>query len=431
MAKLTLVFNTNLQLSLEEENKKAIIFLEKLQKKELDNNTWSGWVEFPQTFLSSSEFSEVLTAAKTLITSQIEVLVVIAVGGSYTGSRAILEAVKGVLKNKKNSLGCELLFVGKSLSARELAQQLEYLKTRSFAVNVISKSGATLEVIASFVEIERLLISQVGEEKAKELIFVTTDPEQGVLRQLVKERGYKSFTIPKNIGGRFSVLTPVGVFPLAVAGVNVKELLKGAKEGFTEDFVELSQENPVISYSVARFLLYKKWKFSGEMLQNYEPALGFFNEWWKQLMAESEGKEGKSLLPLSATFSTDLHSVGQFIQEGPRIFFQTTLWIQESLPLRLSKVKNSLKEYEFIADKDLHFLNHCVFEAALRAHSQLAKIPQIILKIPTINEYWLGKLIAFFKLSCVISASLLGVNPFNQPGVEAYKKEMLQLLKQK
>lgn len=430
MSKLTLEFRSNLHLSSEEENKKAVVLLQKFLKKELDHNAWSGWVEFPETFLSSSEFSEVLSAAKTLTASQIEVLVVVAVGGSYTGSRAVLEAVKGELNNRKTSTGCELLFIGKSLSARELAQQLEYLKTRKFAVNVISKSGTTLEVITAFIEVERLLISQVGQERAKELVFVTTDPEQGVLRRVAKERGYRSFTIPRNIGGRFSVLTPVGLFPLAVAGIDVKELLRGAREGFTKDFVELSAQNPVVAYAVARYLLYKKWKFSGEMLQNYEPALTYFNEWWKQLLAESEGKEGKSLLPLSAVFSTDLHSVGQFIQEGPRVFFQTTLWVKESLPLKLSEASKSFKEYEFVANKDMHFLNHCVFEAALKAHSQQANIPQVILRVPSINEYWLGKLLAFFKLSCVVSASLLGVNPFDQPGVEAYKKEMLQVLKQ-
>lgn len=429
MSQLTLEIQTNLDLSLASLDKQAVFLLEKLLNKELEGGAWSGWIESPQLFLASNEFQELLALAQELINSPIEVLVVVAVGGSYTGSRAVLEAIKGGLNNRKTATGCELLFAGKSLSSKELNQQLDYLKTRKFAINVISKSGTTLEVISAFIEFEKLLIEKEGETKARELIFVTTDSQQGSLRQLVKEKNYRSFVVPANIGGRFSVLTPVGIFPLAVAGVNVKELLQGAKEGFAKDFVQLSDKNPVITYALSRFLLYKKHGFHAEMLVSYEPDLALFSEWWKQLFAESEGKEGKSLLPLSAIFSTDLHSVGQFIQEGPRVFFQTSLWIQEMAPLYLSKTQGVLKEYEFIFEKPLHFLNKCVFEASLKAHSQLAQIPQIILKIPKINEYWLGQLFAFFKLSCVISASLLQVNPFDQPGVEAYKKELQKLLR--
>lgn len=425
--------NLNLELSLsgvsdnelEEIYPKGAEYLQKLFDNSIEQGRWTGWIEQPRNLLLSEEYLRLRRIARDLREQEVEFLLVIAIGGSYTGTRALLEILQAT---RPKIQGCEVIFVGKSLSTLEISAIKRRLYNHSFAINVISKSGSTIEIITTFEIFRNLLLQTRSREEVKRLIIVTSDSKDGVLVKLAVEEGYQYLTIPREVGGRFSALTPVGIFPLEVAGFDTRDLLIGACEGYQNLFNSPDLNNPALVYALIRKILSKR--YVGEMLVVYEPVLTMFNEWWKQIFAESEGKKEGALLPISAVFSTDLHSMGQYIQEGPKLFFQTTLWIEDvGFNCTMPEFKEQLKGYSFLDKKPLHLLNQTIFKASLSAHNLEAGLPQIVITLNDLSQETLGQLFAFFHVSCAVSALLLGVNPFDQPGVEIYKRKMLELLK--
>ena len=322
----------------------------------------------------------------------------------------------------------EILFVGNTLSGNYVSQVLDYLKDKKFAINVISKSGTTTETAVAFRLLKELLISKVGEEEACKAIYATTDKARGALKAEAEAKGYTCFVIPDDIGGRYSVLTAVGLLPIAVAGNDIEQLMQGASDA-RKDFDNPDVlTNPCYQYAVARNYLYHCDK-SVEMFVTYEPQLTELGEWLKQLFGESEGKEHKGLLPASATFSTDLHSLGQFIQEGTPLLFETVLFIDHAKEdVTVHHQENDLDQLNYLSGKKLSYINEMAFLGTLSAHVEEGKIPNIVIHISEMNEYHLGYLFYFFMKACAMSAYLLGINPFNQPGVEVYKKRMFKLL---
>ncbi|MGZ9428481.1 glucose-6-phosphate isomerase [Mycoplasma sp. 1012] len=386
-----------------------------------------GWKDLPENS-NWKEINEMKKAAKKLHTDNIEVLVVIGIGGSYLGAKAAIDVIQGMYPGIERKM--EIIFAGTSISSNSLYQLLKYVENKRFAINVISKSGTTTEPAIAFRFFKSLLESKVGVEQAQELIFATTDANKGTLFEMAKIKKYQKFVILDNIGGRFSVLSPVGLFPLICAGVDIDEVLKGAAEA-NEIYKNSSLEtNDAYKYAVARFLLGKKYK--AEMLVSYEPNFAFFNEWWKQLFGESEGKNEKGLLPTSAIFSTDLHSLGQFIQEGSKILFETIITLKHpEHDLIINEDEENLDKLNYLVDKTVHFVNNAAFEATMDAHVNVGKVPNIHLLLEDSKERSFGWLVMFFERACAISAYLLGVNPFNQPGVEVYKSNMFKILGKK
>ena len=344
-------------------------------------------------------------------------LVVIGIGGSYLGARAVIEALSHSFRQKN------VLFAGNNMSPDYINDLLEYIGEHDFSINVISKSGTTTEPAIAFSILKQKLIDKYGEEEAKHRIYVTTDKEKGLLRKEVIDENYESFVVPDNIGGRYSVLTPVGLLPIAVAGVNIDNLMLGAMQAMQK--YENLQENEAYTYAIIRNILLKKGK-NIELLVNYEPKLHYFTEWWKQLFGESEGKDGKGIFPAGVDNTTDLHSMGQYIQDGQKMLFETVIDIEN--PYRDYRVPAQKSvELDFLTGKSLNEINHMAMEGTIKAHVD-GEVPNIRIKIDKLDEYNMGWLIYFFERACAISGYLLGVNPFNQPGVEAYKKEMFKLL---
>ena len=385
-------------------------------------NDFLGWTTWPKDY-DKNEFNRILKAAKE-IQDNYDVLVVAGIGGSYLGARCAIEALKGLFPSNKT----EIIYIGNTLSSNYVAQVLNYLKNKKFAINVISKSGTTIETSLAFRLLKELLISKVGEKNANKAIYATTDKSRGALKTEANEKGYQTFIIPDDIGGRFSVLTAVGLLPIAVAGCNIKKIMKGAYDAMIEFDNDDINTNGCYQYAVSRHYLSKTNK-SVEMFITYEPHFTQLGEWFKQLFGESEGKDKIVLLPTSATFSTDLHSLGQFIQEGTPLLFETVFFVENpSLDVKINKDSNNLDGLNYLAGKKLSYINQKAFEGTLSAHVEEGKIPNIILSIPKMDEYNLGYLFYFFMKACALSAYLLQINPFNQPGVEVYKKRMLKLL---
>lgn len=383
-------------------------------------NDYLGWADWPLNY-DKVEFNLIKkTAAK--IRENYDTLVVTGIGGSYLGARAAIEAINGLRHQK----GPEIIFLGHTFSPTLTAQTLEYLKTRNFAINVISKSGTTTETSIAFRLLKELLIEKVGEEKASEAIFATTDAKSGALRKLATKNGYTTFTLPSDIGGRYSVLTAVGLLPIAVSGINIDDLMAGALKARTETVNNL--EHDLYKYAVIRDTLYRK-GYKSELYAVYEPQYAMFNEWLKQLYGESEGKEKKGLFPSSVTFSTDLHSLGQFIQDGSPILFETTLFVNNpSQDIVIPSEVENLDELNYLAGKNLAFVNKQAFKGTLAAHAEDGKVPNLVFEIEKLDAFTLGYMFYFFMRSCAVSAYLLNINPFNQPGVEIYKKNMFALL---
>ena len=382
-----------------------------------------GWSTWPKDY-DKEEFERIKKAAKE-IRDNYEVLVVVGIGGSYLGARCAIEALNGLFAKNK----VEVIYMGNTLSSNYIYQVLEYLKGKKFAINVISKSGTTTEPAVSFRLLKALLISQVGEEAANKAIFATTDKEKGALRQEANEKGYETFTIPGNIGGRFSVLTAVGLLPIAVAGCDIDALMKGASDAMDLYDNPKIEENECYKYAVARHYLHKSEGKAVEMYVTYDPNYTNFCEWLKQLYGESEGKEGKALLPSAVTFSTDLHSLGQFIQEGTPLLFETVIFVKKAAyDVTVGHDEANLDGLNYLEGKEVSFINSKAMEGTLAAHVEDGKIPNIYIEVARMDEYHLGALFFFFEKACAMSAYLLGVNPFNQPGVEVYKKRMFQLL---
>lgn len=392
-----------------------------IEEKTGPGNDFLGWLDYPNTF-DKEEFDTIKKCAE-YVRNNFEVLVVCGIGGSYLGARAAIEAINGL--NKGNP---EIIFLGQTFSSDYIFDTLKYLENKKFAINVISKSGTTTETAISFRLLKGLLEKKVGKEEAKKAIFATTDKEKGALKKLSIQEGYQTFVLPSNIGGRYSVFTAVGLFPLAVAGINVDEIIKGAFDAMEELKNPNINENNAYKYAVIRDYFFNNNK-SVEMFVTYEPRLSQLAEWFKQLFGESEGKEGKGLLPDSATFSTDLHSLGQFIQEGSKILFETILYIKNPNNKIVIPFDNeNLDGLNYLSNKDMKFVNEKAFLGTLKAHTETGNVPNIVLEVEKLDTYTLGYLLYFFMKTCAMSAYLLEVNPFNQPGVEIYKKNMFHLL---
>jgi len=390
-----------------------------LEEKTGEGNDFLGWVDLPKNY-DKEEFNRILKASDK-IRANSDVLVVIGIGGSYLGARAVIEMLGDSFKINKKT---EVIFAGQNMSSTYMADLIDYIADKDFSINVISKSGKTTEPAIAFRIFRDLVEKRYGKEDAKNRIFVTTDKAKGVLKGLATEEGYETFVVPDDVGGRFSVLTAVGLLPIAVAGVNINELMKGAYDLAVE---YKNTDNDCYKYAALRNALYRKGKTT-EILVNYEPYMHYFAEWWKQLFGESEGKDNKGIFPASVDFSTDLHSMGQYIQDGLRNLFETVINIDKAKrEIVINEDKDNLDGLNFLAGRTLNEVNHKAFLGTVLAHTD-GGVPNIVINVPEMNAYYTGQLIYFFEKACGISGYLLGVNPFNQPGVEAYKNNMFALL---
>lgn len=388
-----------------------------------EGNDFLGWINLPTNY-NKDEFERIKLAAKK-IRENSEVLVVIGIGGSYLGARATIDFLSNTFYNKVPN-GPEIYFAGNSISGTYLAHLIQVIGDRDFSVNVISKSGTTTEPAIAFRIFKEMLEKKYGVEGARERIFATTDASKGALKKLSTEQNYETFTIPDDVGGRFSVLTPVGLLPIAAAGIDIDALMAGAREA-QNDYTAPYAKNDCYKYAAVRNLLLRKGKCI-ELLINYEPKLHYVAEWWKQLYGESEGKDGKGLFPASVDLSTDLHSMGQYIQDGQRILFETLIDIDEKeTDVVIPFDEADLDGLNYIAGKGMNFVNEKAMLGTQLAHVD-GGVPNIRVCMPKADAFSLGYLFYFFEKSCGISGYLLGVNPFNQPGVEAYKKNMFALL---
>lgn len=387
-----------------------------------------GWLDLPSDI--TKEDIQALEETAYYLRRKSDIIVVVGIGGSYLGARAVIEALQHNFTHlkKKAVIFPQVVFAGQNISEDYLSDLLEALEDRKFTVIVISKSGTTTEPAIAFRLLKNLAEKKFGKEVAANRIVAITDKEKGALKNLAVKEGYKTFVIPGDVGGRFSVLSPVGLLPIACGGLNIKELIKGAEEMETAlKGKERFEENPAMLYAAVRNLLYRKGK-SVELLTSFSPSLFYFIEWWKQLYGESEGKEGKGIFPAGTIFSTDLHSMGQFIQDGTRNLFETNIWVEKSGKNLLIPYEDSnLDELNYIAGKNINFVNEKAMLGTMQAHKD-GGVPSVTISIPALNEKVLGGLIYFFEFACAVSGYMLGVNPFDQPGVEAYKKNMFKLL---
>ena len=388
-------------------------------------NDFLGWVDLPVNY-DKEEFARI-EAAAARIRQDTDVFIAIGIGGSYLGARAAIEFLKSPHYNAKKKDTPDVYFAGNSISSTALSELLELCEGRRVSINVISKSGTTTEPAIAFRVFREYLEKTVGPEEAKKRIYVTTDKARGTLKGLADREGYETFVVPDDVGGRFSVLTAVGLLPIAVAGCDIGALMRGAAKAREELRDPDIEKNDCYKYAAARHILYRKGR-AVEMMVSYEPCYTMMNEWWKQLYGESEGKDGKGLFPASAIFSTDLHSLGQYIQQGERCLFETVLWVKEpKTDVEIGFEEANGDGLNFVAGKTVHYVNRKAFEGTVLAHTD-GDVPNIILELDKQDEYNLGYMIYFFEKACGLSGYLLGVNPFDQPGVESYKKNMFALL---
>lgn len=399
-----------------------------LHEKTGAGSDYIGWLDLPSNY-DQEEFSRIQKAAKQ-IQEHSDVLVVIGIGGSYLGARAAIEMLNHSfynLQNKSDRGTPQIFFVGNTISSTYTKELFSLLKDKDVSVNVISKSGTTTEPAIAFRLFKTFLEDKYGKEGSQKRIFATTDKEKGALKTLANNEGYETFVIPDDVGGRYSVLTAVGLLPIAVSGVDISDVMKGAQDAEQHLSTDNLAENDAYQYAVVRNVLYNKGK-SIELLINFEPGLHYFAEWWKQLFGESEGKDNKGLYPASADFSTDLHSLGQYVQEGRRQLFETALRVGTSREeIVIEEDKDNLDKLNYLAGETMDFVNKKAIEGTMLAHTD-GNVPNLIVNIPEITPYHFGYLVYFFEKACAISGYLLGVNPFDQPGVEAYKTNMFALL---
>lgn len=399
-----------------------------LHEKTGPGNDFLGWVNLPSDY-DKEEFSRIEKAAEK-IKNDSEVLVVIGIGGSYLGAKAALDFLNHSFHNELSTDKRhvpQVFFAGNNISSTYMTDLIEVIGDKDFSVNVISKSGTTTEPALAFRVFKKLLIDKYGEDEAKGRIYATTDKEKGALKSLADAEGYETFVIPDDVGGRFSVLTAVGLLPIAVGGGDINALMEGAAQAEQDLSVDDLENNLAYQYAALRNILYRKGKVT-ELLINYEPKLQYLSEWWKQLFGESEGKDQKGIYPSSANFSTDLHSLGQYIQEGRRNLFETVIKVETpKKSLSIPKEAEDLDGLGYLEGKDIDFVNTKAFQGTLLAHTD-GEVPNFVLTIPDTSAYTLGYLFYFFEISVAISGYLNSVNPFDQPGVEAYKKNMFALL---
>ena len=403
---------------------------EKKLQGEIDaaGSDYLGWVKWPETY-DKDEYNRLKTAAER-IRENSDVLLVIGIGGSYLGARAGIEMLhhrfyNQLAKNKRT--GPEIYFLGHQLSSDYVQDLYDILEGKDVSVNVISKSGTTTEPAVAFRIVKEYLEQRYGKEEASKRIFATTDRSRGALKSLADNEGYETFTIADDIGGRYSVLTPVGLLPLAVSGLDTDAMLAGAREAMNTYAEKDWTKNICYQYAIARQVLYRK-GYTTELLVTYQPALQYFAEWWKQLFGESEGKNQKGVFPTSVQFTTDLHSMGQYIQQGLRNLYETVLYIDKSEhQITIPKDDQDLDGLNYLAGKPMDFVNEKAFEGTLMAHTE-GGVPNLVVRVPELSSYVFGQLVYFFEKACGISSYLQGVNPFDQPGVEAYKQHMFALL---
>ena len=391
-------------------------------------NDFLGWIDLPVDY-DKEEFSRIEKAAEK-IKKDSDVLIVIGIGGSYLGARAAIEFLRHGFYNSlpKEKRGTpEIYYVGNSISSTYLQGVIDVIGDRDFSVNVISKSGTTTEPAIAFRIFKKMLEDKYGQEEAAKRIYATTDKARGALKDLATKEGYESFVVPDDVGGRFSVLTAVGLLPIAVSGADIKALMDGAASGRELALNEKFEDNEAMKYAAIRNILLRKGK-SVEVLANYEPALHYIGEWWKQLYGESEGKDQKGIFPAAVDFTTDLHSMGQFIQDGARIMFETVMNVEEAREtITIEKEAEDLDGLNYLAGKTMDFVNKSAMNGTILAHTD-GSVPNLMIKIPKMDEFHLGQLFYFFEFACGVSGYILGVNPFNQPGVESYKRNMFALL---
>ena len=391
-------------------------------------NDFLGWIDLPVDY-DKEEFARIKKAAAK-IQGDSEVLVVIGIGGSYLGARAAIEFLRHNFYNmvsKEIRKTPEIYFAGNSISSTYLKHLIEVIGDRDFSVNIISKSGTTTEPAIAFRIFKELLEKKYGKEEAAKRIYATTDKARGALKGLADEEGYEEFVVPDDVGGRFSVLTAVGLLPIAVSGADIDKLMEGAAAGRELALNTPYEENDAMLYAAVRNILHRKGK-AVEVLANYEPSLHYVSEWWKQLYGESEGKDQKGIFPASVDLTTDLHSMGQFIQDGSRIMFETVMEVEESAEeIIIGEEPVDLDGLNYLAGKNVDFVNKSAMQGTMLAHTD-GNVPNLLVKIPGQDEYSLGQLFYFFEFACGVSGYILGVNPFNQPGVESYKKNMFALL---
>ncbi len=390
-----------------------------LHAKAEDKNEFVGWLELPTNY-DKEEFARIQKAAKK-IQKDSEVLLVIGIGGSYLGARAVIEALSNPFE--KNAKGVQVVYVGNNLNPTYLHDVIELLEKKDFSINVISKSGTTTEPAIAFRIFREILENKYDLKEARKRIYVTTDQARGALKTLAKEEGYETFIIPDNVGGRYSVLTAVGLLPIAAAGIDIEKVMQGAKFAQDKYSDRNLKYNDCYKYAVARNMLYQEEK-NIELLIAYNPRLHYFIEWWKQLFGESEGKEQKGIFPTGAEFTTDLHSLGQYIQDGRRNLMETVLNIQkDEVDITIKRDDDNLDGLNYLEGKTVGYVNQKAMEGTIEAHVS-GGVPNFVVEVEKLDEAAIGHLIYFFELACAVSGKILGVNPFNQPGVETYKTNM-------
>lgn len=397
-----------------------------INEKTGEGNDFLGWMDYPDNY-NKEEFERLIKKADEF-KKNYETLVVCGIGGSYLGARAVVEALNGVM-GSKNAM--EILFFGNTLDPNYSNEILHHIENKKFAICVISKSGTTTETSVSFRILKNLMEEKFGKEYAKNAIVAVTDKARGALKTLADNEGYDTYVLPDDVGGRFSVMTPVGLFPIACSGINVREFMKGFKDAKSDFSSSDITKNECYQYAVVRNHLYNL-GYKIENLASYELRLRSINEWWKQLFDESEGKDGKAVLTASTTFTTDLHSMGQFIQEGSKYLYETVIFVDEcDEDIIIPSDKDDLDGLNYLAGKKLSYINKKAYEGTLNAHSETGNVPNITITLDKLDAHNLAHLLFFFMKACAMSAYLLGVNPFNQPGVEVYKKNMFHLLGKK
>lgn len=388
-------------------------------------NDFIGWVNLPTDY-DKKEFARIKAAAER-IKKNTDVFVVIGIGGSYLGARAAIEFLKSNNYNALKKDTPDIYFIGNGISSTALAEVLEMCEGKDVSINMISKSGTTTEPAIAFRVLRELLVKKYGKKGARERIFCTTDKEKGTLKNLADEEGYETFVVPDDVGGRYSVLTAVGLLPIAVCGADIDALMAGAAKAQKVYNNPDLKTNPCYQYATVRNMLYRKGK-AIEILVSYEPCFALMNEWWKQLFGESEGKNNKGLFPASVVFSTDLHSMGQYIQQGRRTMFETTvLFDKPKKEITIGNDPQNVDGLNFLEGKSMAYINEKAFEGTVLAHTD-GGVPNVVVRVPDFSEDSLGQLIYFFEKACAVSGYMMGVNPFDQPGVESYKKNMFALL---
>lgn len=409
--------------------KKAVLGAkEVLTEKTGAGNDFLGWIDLPVDY-DKDEFDRIKKAAEK-IKGDSDVLLVIGIGGSYLGARAAIEFLSHSFYNvlpKGERKTPEIYFVGNNISSKYIKDLQDVLEGKDFSINIISKSGTTTEPAIAFRVFKDMLIKKYGREEANKRIYATTDKAKGALKNLATEEGYESFVVPDDVGGRFSVLTAVGLLPIAVSGADIDQLMEGAAAARKTALEAEYEKNPALLYAAVRNILLRKGK-QVEIVANYEPSLHYVSEWWKQLFGESEGKDQKGIFPAAVDLTTDLHSMGQFIQDGARIMFETVMSVEESpAEILLNKEDVDTDGMNYLAGKSVDFVNKSAMNGTILAHTD-GNVPNLMVRIPEQNEFYLGELFYFFEFACGVSGYILGVNPFNQPGVESYKRNMFALL---